>query len=205
MFTRIEHWNDHQQNTADFNRRLHTNREEYESLVIFASLQNPLTIEQCSLLPSMQHNSLIQGKTYLWCPPILASLYIHQYGAIIYSKNKNRVQRAICNWKKTIEAVSHQMCNNQTLDYSEDIHILCSLDGMAPSPSKERKPVYEIGRLVYTTWQRNRIKHSELNEIDGISSPKRAFHRLCSSNRVHLFLRLGDYCWEYRVCASHEG
>ena len=75
------------------------------------------------------------------------------------------------------------MCNNQTLDYSEDIHILCSLDGMAPSPSKERKPVYEIGRLVYTTWQRNRIEHSELNEIDGISSPKRAFHRLCSSNR----------------------
>ena len=80
------------------------------------------------------------------------------------------------------------MCNNQTLDYSEDIHILCSLDGMAPSPSKERNSVYDISRLVYTTWQRNRIENSKLNEIDGISSPKRAFHRLCSSNRVWLVL-----------------
>ena len=54
---------------------------------------------------------------------------------------------------------------------------------MAPSPSKERKTVYDIRRLVYTTWQRNRIENSKLNEIDGISSAKRAFHRLCSSNR----------------------
>lgn len=55
---------------------------------------------------------------------------------------------------------------------------------MAPSPSKERKTVYDIRRLVYTTWQRNRIENSKLNEIDGISSAKRAFHRLCSSNRA---------------------
>ena len=54
---------------------------------------------------------------------------------------------------------------------------------MAPSPSKEPNSVYDIRRLVYTTWQRNRIESSKLNEIDGISSPKRAFHRLCSSNR----------------------
>ena len=81
---------------------------------------------------------------------------------------------------------TRQMCNKQLLHYDEDIRIPSDLNSMAPSPSKERKPVYEIGRLVYTTWQRNRIKHSELNEIDGISSPKRAFHRLCSSNRERI-------------------
>ena len=66
---------------------------------------------------------------------------------------------------------------------------------MAPSPSKEPNSVYDIRRLVYTTWQRNRIESSKLNEIDGISSPKRAFHRLCSSNRVR---RMND-------CPEMEG
>ena len=61
---------------------------------------------------------------------------------------------------------------------------------MAPSPSKEPNSVYDIRRLVYTTWQRNRIENSKLNEIDGISSAKRAFHRLCSSNRGRVKTRV---------------
>ena len=90
---------------------------------------------------------------------------------------------AISKWKKTIGTVLQRVCIYETLNYNEDILIPYGWESMAPSPSKERKSVYDIGRLVYTTWQRNRIENSKLNEIDGISSAKRAFHRLCSSNR----------------------
>ena len=90
---------------------------------------------------------------------------------------------AISKWKKTIGTVLQQVCNYETVNYNEDILIPYGWESMAPSPSKERKTVYDIRRLVYTTWQRNRIENSKLNEIDGISSAKRAFHRLCSSNR----------------------
>lgn len=78
---------------------------------------------------------------------------------------------------------------------------------MAPSPSKERNSVYDIRRLVYTTWQRNRIENSELNEIDGISSPKRAFHRLCSSNREYgiCVTEMGTFLVNRFVCSSIYG
>lgn len=95
---------------------------------------------------------------------------------------------AISKWKKTIGTVLQRVCKYEILNYNEDILIPFGSESMAPSPSKERNSVYDIRRLVYTTWQRNRIENSELNEIDGISSPKRAFHRLCSSNRVPLLL-----------------
>ena len=90
---------------------------------------------------------------------------------------------AISKWKKTIGTVLQRVCIYETVNYNEDILIPYGWESMAPSPSKERKSVYDIRRLVYTTWQRNRIENSKLNEIDGISSAKRAFHRLCSSNR----------------------